>query len=349
MLRKPVWFTVDERNRVRRNLEIFNPQTLHKEGAYDVWDLFKQVTGYQHPKPWNIQKDFKVFDWSLIEAMMKEISKKYTVVVEENEVLPPVERDDIEDELLQANRDLIEEIARLNGQRNATGETGETGEIIPLNGQHYGTDPQQSAFASKWPRLEIQPGHACRSDNRTSVHEIGSLAAGHHGVVPWHTFSAEEIEVIRQYPHSLQTQPVSHSTQSWDNPTQYTLNADLNGYYNWPYYRGTFGDNAMAGNHFHHEEFISQGWQFDASGIGDLQCIGEGNHMHRMIGIQESHGNPEHSTEQNGLEDMSGSIMPSEHNHFQHEFGAGDASCRELDSHFETLEDGTLNNSAAIE
>ena len=84
-VRKPVWFTVDERNRVRRNLEIFNPQTLHKEGAYDVWDLFKQITGYQHPKPWNIQKDFKVFDWSLIEAMMKEISKKYTVVVGENE------------------------------------------------------------------------------------------------------------------------------------------------------------------------------------------------------------------------------------------------------------------------
>ena len=106
MLQKPSWFTVDERNRVHRNLEIFNPQTLRKEGAFDVWDLtFKQVTGYQHLKPWNIQKDFKVFDWSLIETMLKEISKKYTVVVGENDLLPQqVEQDDIEDELLQANR-----------------------------------------------------------------------------------------------------------------------------------------------------------------------------------------------------------------------------------------------------
>jgi len=353
MLRKPVWFTVDERNRVRRNLEIFNPQTLHKEGAYDVWDLFKQVTGYQHPKPWNIQKDFKVFDWSLIEAMMKEISKKYTVVVGENEVLQPVEQDDIEDELLQANRDLIEEISRLNGH-NATGAARE---IIPLNAQQYGADSQKSAFATKWPRLEIQPGHACQSDQRTSVHDTGSFVASHHVVTPWHTFSAAEIEVMRQYPQGQHTQPVSHSTQSWDNLTQATPNADLNGhftngYYDWPYYQGTFGENVMAGNQFHHNEFISQGWRFDASGIGDLQSFDEENHMDHTIGIHNSLGNTEHSVERIGLEDVSGSIIPAahEHNHFEHEFvGAGDASSRGLDSNLETQKDGTLYDDTALE
>jgi hypothetical protein len=360
MLRKPVWFTVDERNRVRRNLEIFNPQTLHKEGAYDVWDLFKQVTGYQYPKPWNIQKDFKVFDWSLIEAMMKEISKKYTVVVGENEVLPPVEQDDIEDELLQANRDLVEEIARLNGQHNATGATGE---IIPLNEQQYGTDPQKSAFARKWPRLEIQPGHACLSDQRTPVYENDSFAASHQVMVPWHSFSAEEIEVIRQYPRGEHAQQVSHSTQSWDNPTQVILNTDLNGHftngcYNWPYYQEAFGENGIVGNQFHHDEFISQGCQFDASGIGELQSFDEENHMLRTIGIPDSFGDTEHSAKEIAFEVLSRSIIPAEHEmecdvleygHFEREFvGADDASSRGLDSNFETQE-GTLDNDAAIE
>ena len=358
MLRKPAWFTVDERNRVRRNLEIFNPQTLHKEGAYDVWDLFKQVTGYQHPKPWNIQKDFKVFDWSLIEAMMKEISKKYTVVVGENEVLSPVEQDDIEDELLQANRDLIEEIARLNGPHNATGATGG---IITLNEQQFGTHPQRPVFARKWPRLEIQPGHACQSDQRTSAYETGSLGTRHHVLVPGHTFSAEEIEVIRQYHDGQRTRPVSHNTQSWDNLTQSTPNTDLDGhftneYHDWPYHRGTFGENVIAGNYFHHDEFISPGWPFDVSGVGDLQSFDEENHLHRMVGIQDSLGNTEHSAEQNGLEDISGSIIPTEHemkdvlgyNHFEHEFvGAADASSQGLDSNFGPQVDFNLGDTSS--
>ena len=130
-------------------MEIFNPQTLHKEGAYDVWDLFKQVTGYQNPKLWNIQKDFKVFDWNLIEDMMKEILKKYTVVVGEDEGFVPRqegEGDDIEDELVKANRDLLEEFARMQ-------EKGENQKRAP--------DSSVSISATHWQPVGSLPGHAC--------------------------------------------------------------------------------------------------------------------------------------------------------------------------------------------
>ena len=126
MLGSPAWYEVDERNRVRRNLEVFSPVTLQKAGSYDYLDLFRQVTSYENPRPWNIQKDFKVFDWALVETMMREIVKKYSVAVPEGDgvvgYLADVvgEDDDIEGEFLEAQRVLMEDLMAQGGNLDGT-------------------------------------------------------------------------------------------------------------------------------------------------------------------------------------------------------------------------------------
>ncbi|KAI8059523.1 hypothetical protein BC940DRAFT_328319 [Gongronella butleri] len=57
-----VQFTVEEKNRIRRNLEGFRPLTVSKCKA-DCADFFKLIMGFPHPKPRNIEKDVKVFAW----------------------------------------------------------------------------------------------------------------------------------------------------------------------------------------------------------------------------------------------------------------------------------------------
>ena len=251
MIRKPPWFTVHERNRVRRNLEIFNPQTLHKAGAYDVWDLFKQVTGYQNPKPWNIQKDFKVFNWRSIEDMMKEIMKKYTVVVGEDEVLVPGEEgeevDDIEDELVQANRDLMEEFARIQEQKG--------------DQKHVRYD-SSSTFNIDWLSGERLPGHAC------FVEETGG--EGQHDMVDigrWHTFDEGEM--------GLGNTQSFDTSQAWDTSQSQTSHFD--GFLMNPHAPFTNGFGSTLGlsegsfeeinpalqNYYEQSQSMSQGWPLD--------------------------------------------------------------------------------------
>ncbi|KAI8888178.1 hypothetical protein K501DRAFT_210559, partial [Backusella circina FSU 941] len=72
-----VGFTVEEKNRVRRNLEGFKPQTVSKLKP-DSADFFKLIMGFPHPKPRNIEKDLKVFPWSILATALKKIISKYT-------------------------------------------------------------------------------------------------------------------------------------------------------------------------------------------------------------------------------------------------------------------------------
>jgi len=130
MLGTPAWYEVDERNRVRRNLEVFSPVTLQKVGSHDYLDLFRQVTSYENPRPWNIQKDFKVFDWSLVETMMREIVKKYSVIVPEgDEIVGSLadvvkEDEDIEGEFLEAKRVLMADFMAQGGGTEIAGLPG---------------------------------------------------------------------------------------------------------------------------------------------------------------------------------------------------------------------------------
>lgn len=72
-----VRFTVEEKNRIRRNLEGFRPLTVSKAKA-DSEDFFKVIMGFPNPKPRNIEKDVKVFPWKILSQAMKKIISKYS-------------------------------------------------------------------------------------------------------------------------------------------------------------------------------------------------------------------------------------------------------------------------------
>ena len=66
-----VRFSVEEKNRIRRNLEGFKPITVSKIRP-DSEDFFKLVMSFPAPKPRNIEKDVKVFPWySITTALQK--------------------------------------------------------------------------------------------------------------------------------------------------------------------------------------------------------------------------------------------------------------------------------------
>ncbi|KAI8365217.1 uncharacterized protein BYT42DRAFT_505769 [Radiomyces spectabilis] len=72
-----VQFTVEEKNRIRRNLEGFRPLTVSKCKP-DCADFFKLIMSFPHPKPRNIEKDVKVFAWSTLPHALRKIIRKYT-------------------------------------------------------------------------------------------------------------------------------------------------------------------------------------------------------------------------------------------------------------------------------
>lgn len=70
-------FTVEEKNRIRRNLEGFHPLTVSK-GKPNTEDFFRVIMGFPAPKPRNIEKDVKVFPWKILESALKKIIGKYS-------------------------------------------------------------------------------------------------------------------------------------------------------------------------------------------------------------------------------------------------------------------------------
>lgn len=71
-----VRFTVEEKNRIRRNLEGFRPETVSKIKT-ESEDFFKLIMGFPNPKPRNIEKDVKVFPWRILGTALKKIIGKY--------------------------------------------------------------------------------------------------------------------------------------------------------------------------------------------------------------------------------------------------------------------------------
>ncbi|KAI7905257.1 uncharacterized protein BX663DRAFT_469133 [Cokeromyces recurvatus] len=72
-----VEFTVEEKNRVRRNLEGFKPITINKSDP-EKCELFKLIMGFPYPKPRNIEKDIKVFLWTSLPKALRKIAKKFS-------------------------------------------------------------------------------------------------------------------------------------------------------------------------------------------------------------------------------------------------------------------------------
>ncbi|KAJ7925159.1 hypothetical protein B0H13DRAFT_2572902 [Mycena leptocephala] len=71
-------FPVEEKNRIRRNLEGLRPTTVskHKPGS-EVF--FQRIMDFPDPKPRNIEKDLKVFEWVLLGQALEKIMSKYSI------------------------------------------------------------------------------------------------------------------------------------------------------------------------------------------------------------------------------------------------------------------------------
>ena len=59
-----VRFTVEEKTRIRRNLDVFKPATVSKTKA-DTKRFFKLIMGFPNLRPRNIEKDIKVVPWRI--------------------------------------------------------------------------------------------------------------------------------------------------------------------------------------------------------------------------------------------------------------------------------------------
>lgn len=70
-------FTVEEKNRIRRNLEGYHPLTVSK-GRPESGNFFRLIMSFSAPKPRNIEKDVKVFPWKTLGQALKKIISKYS-------------------------------------------------------------------------------------------------------------------------------------------------------------------------------------------------------------------------------------------------------------------------------
>lgn len=86
-------FSIEEKNRIRRNLEGFRPQTISKSKP-ESEEFFKTIMNFGAPKPRNIEKDVKVFPWKVLQDAVKKIVSKYSAVVEAGEFDPYSELND---------------------------------------------------------------------------------------------------------------------------------------------------------------------------------------------------------------------------------------------------------------
>lgn len=69
-------FPVEEKNRIRRNLEGLRPTTVSKHKAgFEIF--FQTIMNFPDPKPRNIEKDLKVFEWALLGQALDKILSKY--------------------------------------------------------------------------------------------------------------------------------------------------------------------------------------------------------------------------------------------------------------------------------
>ena len=69
-------FTVEEKNRIRRNLEGLKPTTVSKtRGGFEMF--FQRIMDFPPPKPRNIEKDVKVFPWTVLALAIEKIVSKY--------------------------------------------------------------------------------------------------------------------------------------------------------------------------------------------------------------------------------------------------------------------------------
>lgn len=165
-----VRFTVEEKNRIRRNLEGYKPLTITKSKS-DCEDFFKVIMSFPNPKPRNIEKDVKVFPWKILANALKKIVSKYSASFLRG------------DEMVGPGKLAPQPIGWAPGRSPP----------VPILGQTSPTSRQANVFPSSQQQQQQAPGTAgsnssinmspsMRNDNKpfhTSL-SSSSLHNGHH-------------------------------------------------------------------------------------------------------------------------------------------------------------------------
>lgn len=73
-------FEVEEKNRIRRNLEGCRPMTISKSKP-GTEGFFRMLMELPPPRPRNIEKDVKVFEWGKLKSMFKRVFSKYVRLI----------------------------------------------------------------------------------------------------------------------------------------------------------------------------------------------------------------------------------------------------------------------------
>ncbi|KAJ3793566.1 hypothetical protein GGU11DRAFT_394735 [Lentinula aff. detonsa] len=110
-------FPVEEKNRIRRNLEGLRPTTVskHKQG-FEFF--FQRIMEFPDPKPRNIEKDLKVFEWSLLGQALDKILSKYHVYTSsptDSTISLPMEPSDDVPSLRNIDHQLVRNNAKSDG------------------------------------------------------------------------------------------------------------------------------------------------------------------------------------------------------------------------------------------
>ncbi|RLV90063.1 hypothetical protein JA1_004848 [Spathaspora sp. JA1] len=72
-------FGIEEKNRIRRNLQSLKPTTVSRSNKEDC-DFFNLIMSMENPRPRNIEKDLKVFNWGDLGKAISKVMSKYSII-----------------------------------------------------------------------------------------------------------------------------------------------------------------------------------------------------------------------------------------------------------------------------
>lgn len=70
-------FPIEEKSRIRRNLQFLKPSTITRSNG-ESKRLFNSIMAMENPRPRNIEKDLKVFEWSELFTAVRKVLSKYS-------------------------------------------------------------------------------------------------------------------------------------------------------------------------------------------------------------------------------------------------------------------------------
>ncbi|TFY67239.1 hypothetical protein EVJ58_g1751 [Rhodofomes roseus] len=126
-------FDIEEKNRIRRNLEGFRPKTISKNRS-ESSEFFLQIMNFPSPKPRNIEKDLKVFDWAILAQALDKIISRYLPLRSVDAPLPAAQIEDPHPRSLRA-------LLRADGLRVAPAAA-----YVPDAHDVYGSSPAAGSF-----------------------------------------------------------------------------------------------------------------------------------------------------------------------------------------------------------